>query len=157
MWSEQERHHVPKGNRRQGSVHKFPLQRDLHLRLLPLPNISPRSDTSRIHPLPWPLQVRVWGRKLQQEEEDQGKWEEFQRRLAESAAVQLGQQMRGALGKRTKKMGGQAERTDSGEELGVIAEAMGINPTPHSPKTDSGTGRTGTEVGRRDHGLSGTG
>ena len=49
------------------------------------------------------------------------------------------------------------ERTDSREEMIVIGEAMGINPTPHSPKTDSGTGRTGTEVGRRDHGLSGTG
>ena len=54
-------------------------------------------------------------------------------------------------------IGGQAEITDSGEEMGVIVEAMVIHPTPHTPKVDSGAGITGTEVGRCDFGLSGTG
>ena len=39
-------------------------------------------------------------------------------------------------------IGGQAEITDSIEEIGVIAEAMGIHPTPHTPKTDRGEGKT---------------
>ena len=53
--------------------------------------------------------------------------------------------------------GGQSERTDSGEEMGVIAEAMGIHPTPHTPKTDSGAGIKGAVVGWNEHGLLVTG
>ena len=39
------------------------------------------------------------------------------------------------------------DRTDCWGEIGVIMEAMGIHPTPHTPKTDSGAGRKGTKVG----------
>ena len=38
----------------------------------------------------------------------------------------------------------------------MVAEAMGIYLTPYTPKTESGVGRTGTEVGRRDCGFLGT-
>ena len=54
-------------------------------------------------------------------------------------------------------IGGQAERTDSGEEMGVIVEEMGINPAPLNLNTDSGVGITGTKLGRCDCGLLGTG
>ena len=37
----------------------------------------------------------------------------------------------------------------------VIAEAMRIHPTPQTPKTDSGAGRTGMEVSWCEHVLSG--
>ena len=60
-------------------------------------------------------------------------------------------------GSENDRSGGQAERTDSGEEMGVIAESMGIHPTPNNPKTDRGAVITGTEVGRYEHGFSGTG
>ena len=38
---------------------------------------------------------------------------------------------------------------DVGEVTGVVAEAMGIHPTSHTPKTDSGADKmpTATEVG----------
>ena len=52
-------------------------------------------------------------------------------------------------------IGGQAERKNSGEEMGVIAEAMGINPAPLNLNTDSSAGKTGTELGRCDCGLLG--
>ena len=39
----------------------------------------------------------------------------------------------------------------------VIAEAMGIHPTPHKSNTDSGAYRTGAEVGWCEKGLSGAG
>ena len=45
---------------------------------------------------------------------------------------------------------GQKNRMDSEEEMGVIAEMTGINPTPHALNTESGTSRTGTEVGWRE-------
>ena len=54
-------------------------------------------------------------------------------------------------------IGGQVETSDSGEEMWVITEAMEIHPTPHTPKTDSGTGRTGTELGMCEPRFSGTG
>ena len=50
-----------------------------------------------------------------------------------------------------------AEIVYSGEEMGVIAEATGTHPTPHTPKTDSGTNRTGMEVGRCEQVLLGAG
>ena len=50
-------------------------------------------------------------------------------------------------GTENEKIGGQAERSDSREEMGVITEAMGIDPTQITSKTDSGAGRIGTEVG----------
>ena len=49
------------------------------------------------------------------------------------------------------------ERTDSREEIGVIAEEMRIHPTPHTPNTDSSADITGTEVGQCEHGLLGMG
>ena len=42
------------------------------------------------------------------------------------------------------RFGLQAERMDSREEIGVIVEAIGIHPTPHTLKTDSGVSITGT-------------
>ena len=60
-------------------------------------------------------------------------------------------------GSETGRIGGQAEITDSGEEIGLIAESTGIQPTPHTPKTDSDASRTGTEVGWCEHGYSGDG
>ena len=54
-------------------------------------------------------------------------------------------------------IGRQVERTDSREEMGVIPEAMVIRPTPHPPKTNSSTGRIGTEVSRCEHRFLGTG
>ena len=49
----------------------------------------------------------------------------------------------------TNRIGGQAETIDSGEETGVVVEAMGIYPTSHTPKTDIGAYRIKTtmEVG----------
>ena len=47
------------------------------------------------------------------------------------------------------------ERTDSREEMIVIGEAMGIHPTPQTPKMDSGAGRTGMKVSWCEHVLSG--
>ena len=41
----------------------------------------------------------------------------------------------------TGRIGGQAETTDVEEGMGVITEAMGINPISHTPKTDSGAGK----------------
>ena len=41
---------------------------------------------------------------------------------------------------------GQAGIMDSREEMGMITEEMGIYPTPHTPKTYRGTGRTGEEL-----------
>ena len=49
------------------------------------------------------------------------------------------------------------ERTDSREEMIVIGEAMGINPTPQTPKMDSGVGRTGMEVSWCEHIFLGKG
>ena len=54
-------------------------------------------------------------------------------------------------------IGRQVERTDSREEMGVMPEAMVIRPTPHPPKTNSSTGRIGTEVSRCEHRFLGTG
>ena len=50
----------------------------------------------------------------------------------------------------TNRIGGQAETIDSGEETGVVVEAMGIYPTSHTSKTDIGADKTPTtmEVGR---------
>ena len=50
-------------------------------------------------------------------------------------------------GSANDRIGVQAERTDSGEEMEVIADAMGIHPTPHTPSTDRDMDRTETEVG----------
>ena len=36
----------------------------------------------------------------------------------------------------TKRTRGKAETLDSGEEMGVVAEVMGINPTSHTPKIE---------------------
>ena len=47
-------------------------------------------------------------------------------------------------GEANDRIRGQEERKDSGEEIGVIAETIGIHPTPNAPRTDIGTGRTGT-------------
>ena len=52
---------------------------------------------------------------------------------------------------------GQAEITDSGGEMRVIAEAMVIHSTSHTPKTGSGAGRTEAEVCRFDCVLLGSG
>ena len=49
----------------------------------------------------------------------------------------------------------QAERTDSRKEMGVIAEAMGIHPTTHTPNTDRSAVRKEMEVGRCYHRLLG--
>ena len=51
-------------------------------------------------------------------------------------------------GLETGRIGGHAEILDSGEEMWVIAEAMGIHPNPHTPKTDSHVGKpeTGTKL-----------
>ena len=51
----------------------------------------------------------------------------------------------------------QVERTESRKEMVVIAEAMGIHPTPQSPNMDSGAGRTGMEVSWCEHIFSGKG
>ena len=51
----------------------------------------------------------------------------------------------------------QAEKMESGEEMGVVTEEMGIYPTPRTLKTDSNAVRTGTELGWYGHGLTGTG
>ena len=40
--------------------------------------------------------------------------------------------------KGTNRTGEQADRVDIREETGVVAEAMGIHPTSHTPKTYSG-------------------
>ena len=41
--------------------------------------------------------------------------------------------------------------------MGVVVESMGIHPAPNTPKTDSGAGKTGTELGWCEHRLSGVG
>ena len=46
---------------------------------------------------------------------------------------------------------------DSGEEMRIIAKEMGIQPTPHTSKTDSYAVKIGTEVGWCDCGLLGMG
>ena len=46
-------------------------------------------------------------------------------------------------GSETGRIREQAEIKASGEEMGVIAEAMGTPPTPHTTNMDSGAGRTG--------------
>ena len=52
-------------------------------------------------------------------------------------------------GSETDIFGGHVETTDSGEGIGVIAEEMLIHPVSHTPKTDSGAGKTptGTYIG----------
>ena len=57
----------------------------------------------------------------------------------------------------TGRIGGHAETIYNREEMGVILKAMVIHPTPHTPKTDSGAGRTSTEVGWCDCRLLGAG
>ena len=60
-------------------------------------------------------------------------------------------------GTANNKIKGQAEKTDSGEEMGVITEEMGIYPTPYTPNMDSNAVRTGMELGFCEHILKGTG
>ena len=57
----------------------------------------------------------------------------------------------------TYRIGGQAERADSGEEKGVIAEEMRIHPTPHTPNMDSVAYRKWAKGGRCEQGLWGVG
>ena len=46
----------------------------------------------------------------------------------------------------TDMIGVQVQKMYSGEEIGVVVQAMGINLTSHTPKTDSGLDKTPTVI-----------
>ena len=48
----------------------------------------------------------------------------------------------------TGRIVGQTETMKSGEEMGVVPEAMGIHPTSHTTKTDSVVDKKNCNIGR---------
>ena len=138
-------------------MNKFPLQREMLPRLLLIARVPPWEDKSEPHPLSAPLQVSIRGRKFFQVEEEQRRGEKFQRQMAGTTSAQLGGYRIETLCWRQTESGESWREWVVGRNLGLITEAMGIHPTPHIPKTDSGAVRTGTEVGRCEQVLLGAG